>query len=150
MLRIEHFHEFLAGKLGLAVDGTRGRNVELRLGAVVLAGEDVVGGELDYFRVHAPGGSRQIARAKCVDPVGLQRMGLTVIRVRQAGTVDDYVRAVDPDGVIHGIGAGNVHIKIRVNDLVVQVILEQPEKSGTQTALTAGQPNGFVLHTLHS
>src|SRR6202035_6132270 len=69
-----------------------------------LAGEHVVGGDVDEPGAGATAGPRYVLRAACVDRVGRGRVALGAVDVGVGGAVDDHVATADVPFGRGGVG----------------------------------------------
>ena len=150
----------LTHELGGAVgaDGAGDGGLILRDAAVLTAGEDIVGGDVHQPCAGLGGSLRQIAGA---DGVGLESgvmVHLAAVHVGEGGAVDDDIRALAADEVVHHLIVGDVQLRqVHRNDRGVHQLLRERAKLtaalpellddlGAELALAAGN-NDFHADT---
>ena len=106
----ELLHVLLAHELGGAVgaDGAGKGGLILCDAAVLAAGEDVVGGDMDQAGTGLGGSLCQVAGAEGVCLEGRVVVHLAAVHVGVGSAVDDDIRALTADEVIHHLVVGDV------------------------------------------
>ena len=109
----ELLHILLAHELGGAVgaDGPGLGGLVLGDAAVLPAGEHIVGGDMDQTGAGLFGGLCQIAGADGVGLEGCVMVDLAAVHVGEGGAVDDDVRALAADEVIHHLVVGDIQLR---------------------------------------
>ena len=98
----------LPAELRAAVDGPGAGLVPLVVGPVLVAGEDVVGGDVHQVGAHPGAGGGQVSNPEGVDEHGPGRVGLAAVDVGPGGAVHDRRRGGGGDGVLHRVTVGQV------------------------------------------
>ncbi len=150
----------LTHELGGAVgaDGAGDGGLILRDAAVLTAGEDIVGGDVHQPCAGLGGGLRQIAGADGIGLEGDVMVHLAAVHVGEGGAVDDDIRALAADEVVHHLIVGDVQLRqVHRNDRGVHQLLgdgaklaaalpELLDDLGAKLALAAGN-NDFHADT---
>ena len=133
----ELLHILLTHELGEAVgaDGAGNGGLILRDAAVLAAGEDIICRDVYQTCAGLGGGLCQIAGADGVGLEGSVMVHLAAVHVGESGAVDDDVRALTADEVIHHLVVGDVQLRqVHRNDRGAHQLL------GDGAKLTAAFP----------
>ena len=133
----ELLHILLTHELGGAVgaDGAGNGGLVLCNAAVLTAGEHIVGGDVHQTGTGLFGCLCQIAGADGVGFEGSVMVHLAAVHVGESGAVDDDVRALTADEVIHHLVVGDVQLRqVHRNDRGAHQLL------GDGAKLTAAFP----------
>ena len=133
----ELLHILLTHELGGAVgaDGAGNGGLILRDAAVLAAREDIIRRDVYQTGAGLGGGLCQIAGADGVGLEGYVMVHLAAVHVGESGAVDDDVRALTADEVIHHLVVGDVQLRqVHRNDRGAHQLL------GDGAKLTAAFP----------
>ena len=151
----------LAHELGGAVgaDGAGDGGLILRDAAVLAAGENVVGGDMDQTGPGLGGSLREVAGAEGVGLEGSVVVHLAAVHIGVGGAVDDDIRALAADEVVHHLVVGDVQFRQVHRDDggalqlfgdgadLTAALAELLDDLGAQLALAAGNDD-FHVHFL--